>query len=134
MRTYPTEGSILSAILRRHQAFLNYETQKKTLPAGSQRERQIPSIETIKRLYNIEEYNQFGVAMEDRRISGELESLRNDPIITLLKCLTWNESVTCVPLHKLKEGFVDFYQLYSCEVSKLNIKNLKYMYILTNFI
>ena len=102
---------------------INFKTTvKDSMAPSSIRDRQIPSIDSIFKLYTQEEYNQFGLDKEDRSLIGELESLRNDPSITLLRCLSWNENATCVPLHRLKEGFKDFYGLFSCEVRYINSK------------
>ena len=104
------------AKIRIHEAFIAEKEKKDKISKTSSKYRNIPSIERIEASYITEEFRQF-TQDEGDRSGSELDELRNDPIITLMRLIAWNESTCRVPLSDLKGGFADFYSVYSCEVS-----------------
>jgi hypothetical protein len=104
------------AKMREHEAFIAEKDKKDKISVTSSKYRSIPSEERIEKRYITEEFNQFAQEECDRS-GSELDELRNDPVITLMRLIAWNETTCRVPLSDLKGGFADFYSVYSCEVS-----------------
>jgi len=121
------KGSLLTAFyfrIKDHQVFQNILNEKEK-QTGTMKTNAVPTIEVIEELYR---QQAFELMVDEMKFSNipPLETLRDDPVHTLLRIIAWNETTCCVPLHLLKYGFQEFFQIYSCEV-RISKKYISYM-------
>jgi hypothetical protein len=73
-----------------------------------------PSQASIER--GLAEENMKKLTTDQRMQDSRLRKLEKHPMIMLMQLSVWNEKVCCVPLNELN-GFQDFFELYSLDVS-----------------
>jgi len=75
------------------------------------------SRDTLRKNWNMETTRKMGTDYMDEHI---IFRLRSHPLIWLLKMFCWNPKICCVPLGEL-DSFVEFFQIYSIEVSVFSL-------------
>jgi len=73
-----------------------------------------PSQASIER--GLAEENMKKLTTDQRMQDSRLRKLEKHPMVMLMQLSVWNEKVCCVPLNELN-GFQDFFELYSLDVS-----------------